>query len=217
MRQAMRGARVLLLAVTTVLVAGCYTSRSMQPATTLGRGQVSIGGDVGGMIVPPYGVGTIGARPSASLGLSYGLLENLDGRVSLGNEGVALQLKFAVFQRREQGGWALSLAPHVGAGFWLIGYGYGAELPVLIGFRPTESSEIVLAPTTKYVNILIDGWAGENRHREWTAGATLSYHHGLVGEWKVGFGAGVFHLVDDPGALNPWRLDLGLSVGRALR
>jgi hypothetical protein len=145
-RQCRAGVAALLI----LGASGCLTSRTFQPATTIGERQVAVDGEVAARLQFP---GAFDHAPkivaTPVLGLTYGVTDRFDARLPLSGDLFGVQAKVALLQDRTAGGVTLSIAPEVAGLYYLIGYAYSWELPLLVGYRWSELTEWVVAATFK--------------------------------------------------------------------
>jgi hypothetical protein len=186
-----------------LLASGCITSRTYQPATTLGKGVVAADGELAGQWqFPPRFDLHAEAIAGPAVGLAYGVTDWFDARLTLSGEAIGLQTKFALLQDREAGGFTVSLAPHIAGLTFFDAYTFSWELPLLVGYRWSERTEWVLAATTKdwqSVEPVERGIPFFSR----TWGGTASVHH-LVGKHvRLTGGVGAFQSRGQVG-WTPW-------------
>jgi hypothetical protein len=169
-----------LVAVMAVglLGTGCVSISQVQTADTLGTGKFQFAvepGLAGAAVISDSGNGDGGVYyPHVDLGLRYGITETVDLGVRFGSSLVELQAK-VLLTSPEDPDKAVSLAPSVmglllGSGSDNVSY-LNAALPVLVGFKSLNGSELVLGPRLALTRVS----AGDVSANIISAGTSVGY------------------------------------------
>jgi hypothetical protein len=192
--------RVVGLLMVSWLASGCITSRSFQPATTLGKGTAEVDVEVASRMQFAEGSFDQTAHDlGVAVGGTLGVTNHLDARLTLSGDLLGAQVKYALLQNRDKDGLTLSVAPYVSVLFWPFGYSVGAELPVLLGWRVTDHTELVLAASAKG-NRATRVFDRELGYLSRSLGGSASIHSWFGDALRLTLGLGVFHAVGMRGA-----------------
>lgn len=150
---------LIALSFSSLLTSGCLAAQSFTSARTLEQGKTEVTViAAAGFPNVETGYGGYAHLPAPSLGaqVRHGATEHLELGVTLGQQGLGGQLKFALLRSESpQAGASLSVAPAAILNPMALGQAgarllFSGELPLLLGIHLGGGHELTLAPLARW-------------------------------------------------------------------
>ncbi len=171
---------VSLALLSASLIAGCATLGTIQTAETLGKdnSQYALESSTWGGIGQknsPFNSSSF-AVPNTNFSARYGVTDGFDLGARIGSSGLEITTKFQLTDPKQKAATVFSIAPSVGglvvSTDGAAGSVYG-QLPLLIGFRIGEGSELILGPKIHDWVVFYSSSNSSDAHNLFSVGSSI--------------------------------------------